>query len=694
MAVERSVGWQGLTRSPAVALAALVVFLAGEHVALGKYSVLLTGDNAEIFQPWFISAALEPAGTLLDRFSAAGSDGLTQGAHTPVNLWLFRLLPGWLAGQLLVLAAIAPAVLGSYALGRRALKLEHAPAMVAALLFTAFQGANQIVNVLCWLPALIALTGWALDRPSSAPRWLAAIAAVLFVGDIAYLSRLFPFPSLVLLSWFVVVERRRPWALLAAAGMSALLLVPRLGEIAAFVDMAQLSHASLVRSQPRVADIVREMLFEGSPLWDNWSHRAASIVTLLGLWTGAWRNRAIVGLVLMVAAGILLPIAATAVQVMILDRLPQLYGYQLRRFMVLTTVALPFLGALALQRLMAERPRRLRHAAIAVVALAAIADDLTLKYAALREWFSQGNYVANFESPVLRDLAGRMAAANEPLRAEMFQVYTTFLHAYGIETLGGYQPLFLRRTYDYWAKMSEPRAAALPLDHVDRKGAVSPPYFRGDRVFLTADDHLPQRTLGESYRLNMLSLANVAYVVSRDRLLDSSLVEERAAPAAWSGLSEREKITVNFTANLAGRSHLFLYRNTRVLPRFFAVGEVRVEKDGDAVLRAVAAADAEALRSMAVLEAAAADGIAHGQRFAALRVTLERYGADAIDVGTEGDGEGFLVASNAFSPYWRVTIDGQPARLLPADHAFWGVVVPPGSHRVAFRYVPPYSQRK
>ena len=48
----------------------------------------------------------------------------------------------------------------------------------------------------------------------------------------------------------------------------------------------------------------------------------------------------------------------------------------------------------------------------------------------------------------------------------------------------------------------------------------------------------------------------------------------------------------------------------------------------------------------------------------------------------------FLVVRDAFDPQWRVAIDGQPGTIVPADVALRGVAVPPGSHRVAFAFVP------
>jgi hypothetical protein len=61
--------------------------------------------------------------------------------------------------------------------------------------------------------------------------------------------------------------------------------------------------------------------------------------------------------------------------------------------------------------------------------------------------------------------------------------------------------------------------------------------------------------------------------------------------------------------------------------------------------------------------------------------------ASAFDVNA-GDAPAFLVWSAACYPGWTVRVDGRPSRAIRTDHAFLGVAVPEGKHRVEFEYNP------
>jgi membrane protein YfhO len=67
-------------------------------------------------------------------------------------------------------------------------------------------------------------------------------------------------------------------------------------------------------------------------------------------------------------------------------------------------------------------------------------------------------------------------------------------------------------------------------------------------------------------------------------------------------------------------------------------------------------------------------------------VGVVRRGYSKVDLSVQTQTQGLLVLPDPHYPQWRVSVDGKPARLLEVDHAFRGVVVPAGAHRVVFTY--------
>jgi hypothetical protein len=67
-------------------------------------------------------------------------------------------------------------------------------------------------------------------------------------------------------------------------------------------------------------------------------------------------------------------------------------------------------------------------------------------------------------------------------------------------------------------------------------------------------------------------------------------------------------------------------------------------------------------------------------------VEIRRRDQTRVEVGVQTAADGLLVLADPWYPQWKVTVDGRPAELLRVDHAFRGVRVPAGTHRVVFSY--------
>jgi hypothetical protein len=139
---------------------------------------------------------------------------------------------------------------------------------------------------------------------------------------------------------------------------------------------------------------------------------------------------------------------------------------------------------------------------------------------------------------------------------------------------------------------------------------------------------------------------------------------------------------------LAFADDLRIYERMRALPRVRWASRTTVIGDRDRRLEALAAGAVPA--DTVVLDepdGAAGAGPAETRNSAATLVT-EHDGRVGLDVAVDADRAGHLVVADALQHDWVATVDGEPADLVPADHAGVAVAVPAGHHEVDLRYRP------
>ncbi len=691
--------------TPGICLILGIVWLASEFVVAGKFSALYAGDNSEIILPGLLRARFfESLMPLWDRFAAAGSDRESMSFLGMVDLWLFHLLPGWAAYGLRVASQIAVPVLCTYWLARRTFGFAPWTAVFCGFCYALLFSYGMLIDASMYYQiGLVAMLTWLLDRRTSAVRWVLLAGTIFAVAETAYFSRLVPFASVLIVAWFLFIDPRRDWRewiviLVTAVAVIAL----RAENIVALAAQAQYSHLTLGRIQTTIPDALVHLLRH--PFFSTPVHSLCTALFAAGLlFRGQSPLRARGTLALLVIGGVA-PVAAVVLQQGLIDHLPFLRGYNMLRFTYIPVSLLPFAAGFGMQALAdrlsmpSQQPRDrkwqvVRFSVIASV-LVLVGVSLQVKWVGIREWVTQGTYALNYESPVLEKLAARLQDEPMPVRAETFQMYSTYLNAYGIETASGYQPLFLRRFYDYWGRMIEPWLATIPGDtaEYERQGTLiaSAGPFRGDKLMLIPAQHKPEWQIGALYRFNMLSLANVGYIVSRDRLTDGSLELLRGTERPWSSLSTWDKLRINFSENFTGRTHLFVYRNRDVLPRIFSVSGVRAFDSDEAVLAAVAAAPVEDYRRHALVRRAdLPPSLDEADVYSPVHFKLELYRSDEIRIAVASERKGLLVVTNSFSPYWTCGGADRPVAIFPVYHAFWGLPISAGKDTIVCRYRPP-----
>lgn len=144
------------------------------------------------------------------------------------------------------------------------------------------------------------------------------------------------------------------------------------------------------------------------------------------------------------------------------------------------------------------------------------------------------------------------------------------------------------------------------------------------------------------------------------------------------------------TYRLVGQGNRFaIYDRAIDLPRAFLAHEVAVVPDRGALWGAIRDGRHDPFAVAAVLsedEHERVDPLPPGAREPAPDVRLES--PDRVVVRAQPAARAFLVLLDAYDPPWRATIDGRPARIVPAFGFFRGVYLEAGSHEVVFSYAP------
>ncbi len=130
-----------------------------------------------------------------------------------------------------------------------------------------------------------------------------------------------------------------------------------------------------------------------------------------------------------------------------------------------------------------------------------------------------------------------------------------------------------------------------------------------------------------------------------------------------------------------------IYLDEQALPAAYVVHRARLIADAEARLAALLdpAFDprAEVILSRSPLPVPT--GAGEGDR---QEPSLLRDGPNRVIIQVKMAQAGYLVLTDTCYPGWQATVDGEPAEILPANHAFRAVALEAGEHTVVFEYAP------
>lgn len=686
---------------------------------LGPHSYLRIQDNADFNVPYRIAAARDLLEHGVTWWQPKFSGGMPSWVHPQIDSFLvngppYLLLPAWAVYGLLMWLQRFLAGYFTFRLCREALKIDPVGALFAGLAFSLFLWSVQDWKLVAGLgyPALglTLLFFWRLLDQSLHLALPGAflLGAVITMTAPTVLYVAFLLPALPL--WFVIVHQSGWRELLPRfAAFTGGVLIAGAPSLTALLTYSPVTTrgqmAAQGGTQPPGEAVLEAWRFIIERLLPEHALYLAVFVLGLLLSRGLQRGAAWRLLAVFLLAGLGSELLRLA-QVLSGDLFPPSRG-NLRDINQFSTFTGPLLGGVGLHLLWRGRARLdgWRRTAVTGVTVAVLALPLfnTLEVTRLlMHRLSTDNYAVNFDNPLLRDLGQRREGF--PFRvatvgtwmptvasASGNRLYPTYVHAYNLESADGYYRLHSARYHRYWLRVIDQALAAYPQ--------LREKVFKWYYLFKAPEARFADRTplvLDDWYNVNLLSLANTRYLLSHWPLDHPGLqtlqapTRELAAGRVWEGLRLRQKIVRTIQGDTPDHA-IYLYENTSVLPRAFLVENLRVFAGADALLDALAAAPLAMLRDTAFVEAGdLPDARSRQGAFVPGRVTFDRYSPDHLALTTESDGPGFLVLTNNHDPYWTVRINDRAATLIPVDHTFQGLILPPGRNRVVLDYWPPY----
>ncbi len=654
--------------------AAVALWLSLEWVALGPFSHVRNHDTGDHMAPrdiLLVSAAYQARSHDWLPHIACGIDRLGTGlAERHLTSILNFLFPAWLALGTLRLGQAFLGCLFVMRIARERLGLSPLAAALAGAAFAVTaDGASGNQGSFLLLPVY----AWYLEELGRR-RGTGALALALGLGlcnsVASTAAQTLPFQLIALAFWLAAARRAVSWR------TAAVFLVFCAGSI--------LPHRTTVLAQMLQAPLSQRTMWPASnPVgWEALGKSLASLMdywpvlalALPGLLRGRARGALWAGLLFCLVGAWLLDAGRAAASA----HIGFLRGLQVTRLEKTAPFFAALLGGCAVDAL--PRPRVAAALWAAVLAWGTLRE----KVSSAEDWFFQGGYHANYASPVLRDLAARHPPGTFRVATFTHGLHPAYANVYGLESVDGYIQVYPLRYHRFWSKVIEP---------LTRREPKYDEYFNrwGSRIYLffeTVDPFPGGVPLERYYRMNLLSLANTRYLVSRHPLLHPDL-RPLLVQRPWREMDRWERARLRLRENFTGKTYLYLYENQAALPRAYFARRLEPAPGPEAALQRAAEASVAELRRTVWVEG----GIAGAAALAEGEVRLENYEPDRIEFAASMKGPGLLVVTNSYSPYWTCRADGREVRIVPAYGVFWGVFLDRPARRIVFRYAPPYRGR-
>jgi len=155
-------------------------------------------------------------------------------------------------------------------------------------------------------------------------------------------------------------------------------------------------------------------------------------------------------------------------------------------------------------------------------------------------------------------------------------------------------------------------------------------------------------------------------------------------PRFESFLPPEQRERLEYVTKLDG---IEVYRNPRALPRTFLVGQTQLVPDIEEMFEIMRSEDYDPKR-VALIERPLPGELHQTTAEDLGSATVQEWLSTKVTVRAEAKQNCVLVLADAYYPGWKATIDGEPADIFPVYYVFRGLLLPAGEHTIEYVYDP------
>lgn len=684
----------------------ITLWIILEYIGLGPFSYIRIHDTGDSHIPRYIilTANFFKNGiTYWFPHMGCGVDRLSVDLLFPhFTTILFAILPGWVAYQIIIFILLFLGGYFTYRICKDYFQMSDIVSIYAGVVFALFLTDNISYQLgIAGFPFIL----WAIDRIIRQPNktlYLWIIILGISYSLCSSLVKSLPFTLMMAFFWFIVIRRVRNLKFLIIFVIFCLVIsIFQFNEIWSLFLNADLSHRAergLYATAQGPIGMNTYFNIVGDSIIELLRNRSAFLLIFIGLLLSKFKSKL---LIMLVSFSLFCSVGASIINISTLlfgEYLSFFRGFSFDRFSRLTPFFLALSAAWSLDLIryklknwVIERKKSEKKLSwgvfnvfVVIIFTFLLYENCLTKIGHVSTWLYQGNYTHNYKSPELQRLSYRNK--NELFRVASIYpgIHPAYANAYGLETVDGYMVLYPKSYHRFWSKVIEP----LTDKEIDIYYYFN---YWGNRVYLFCPKKVREIIFSNYYRLNLLSLANTKYIVSKIPIIDEDLKPILNQKTSWRELPKIKRALINIKANFKGIEYLYIYENKKCFPRFYLTKNIKKFKSSNDLLGDMSQAGFDTLRNTVYIEEKYMRNIELINRYESAQIEIVKYSPDRIEFSVELDGEGILIVSNNYSPYWKCKINDKETDIFPAYSTFWGVFLKKEIKKIIFYYDPPYS---